>query len=326
MSGLQTISLDSFPQMEKVGLLRPRRHLTKQVAEEMAMAEKLGGRFGFKGTDLMVNRLGYGAMQLAGEDGDKHVWGPPKDRAGAVAVLRAAIEAGVNHIDTSDFYGPHVVNEIIREALAPYPADLVIVSKVGARRPEDGSWAPAQRPEQLVSGVEDNLRSLGLERIDVVNYRCMKKQGSIEPQVEALAKLKERGLIRAVGLSEVNAAQVKEAQKVTEIACVQNQYNLAHRGDDELIEELAEQEIAYVPYFPLGGFSPLQAAELNEVAAELGRTPMQVALAWLLHGTPNMLLIPGTKSVAHLRENLESAEVVLSAEALAKLDRIGAAS
>ena len=289
------------------------------------MANKLGGRFGFKGSELSVHRLGYGAMQLAGHDGDKHVWGPPKDRAGAVAVLRAAVEAGVDHIDTSDFYGPHVTNEIIREALHPYPAGLVIVTKVGARRPADGTWAPAQSPEELVSAVEDNLRNLALERMDIVNFRNMSKEGSVTPQVEALAKLKERGLIREIGLSEVSAAQIKEAQGITPIVCVQNLYNLAKRKDDALVDSLAAEGIAYVPYFPLGGFSPLQASELDEVAKEAGVTPMQIALAWLLHRAPNVLLIPGTKSEGHLQENLKVAEIELSAETLRKLDGIGAA-
>ncbi len=284
---------------------------------------KLGGRFTFPGSALQVNRLGYGAMQLAGHDGNKHVWGPPKDRAGAIAVLRAAVEAGVDHIDTSDFYGPHVTNEIIREALSPYPDDLVIVTKVGAKRPADGSWRPASSPQELVSAVHENLRNLGLESISIVNFRNMAKGASIEPQVSALAELKQQGLIREIGLSEVSAAQLHEAQAITNVVCVQNLYNVAKREDDPLVDSLAQQGIAYVPYFPLGGFSPLQASELNEAATEAGVTPMQIALAWLLHRAPNILLIPGTSSVGHLRENLRAATIELSPETLGKLDRIG---
>jgi aryl-alcohol dehydrogenase-like predicted oxidoreductase len=264
-------------------------------------------------------------MQLAGPG----VFGPPKDPEGAVAVLRAAVEAGVNHIDTSDYYGPHVTNQIIRQALHPYPKDLVIVTKLGARREADASWKPAISPAQLRAGVEDNLRNLGVEALDVVNYRSMgsphgPREGSIARQVEALAEMQREGLIRHIGVSNVTAKQVKEARGIAEIVCVQNNYNLAHRDDDELIEELANEGIAYVPFFPLGGFTPLQSATLNGVAERLGATPMQVALAWLLHGSENMLLIPGTSSVGHLRENLAAAELVLSAEVLKELDGIAA--
>jgi pyridoxine 4-dehydrogenase len=288
---------------------------------------KLGGPFTFRGTALTVNRMGYGAMQLAGPG----VFGPPKDRDGAIAVLRAAVAAGVNHIDTSDFYGPHVTNEIIREALSPYPAGLVIVTKLGARRPPDKSWLPATSPAELTSAVHDNLRNLGLEALDIANYRFMGtghglEEGSIAEQVSALADLKRQGLIRHIGVSNVTATQVAEAQTITDIICVQNNYNLAHRGDDALIDDLARQGIAYVPFFPLGGFSPLQSSTLSAVAERLGATPLQVALAWLLHRSPNVLLIPGTSSVAHLRENLAAAELTLTPEALAALDGIGAAA
>jgi aryl-alcohol dehydrogenase-like predicted oxidoreductase len=286
---------------------------------------KLGGQFTFPGTSFTVERMGYGAMQLAGPG----VFGPPKDPDGAVAILREAVAAGVNHIDTSDFYGPHVTNRIIRQALHPYPAGLVIVTKLGARRPEDGSWRPAISPEELIQGVHDNLRNLGLEALDIVNYRTMgdghgPAEGSIEEQVTVLAELKLKGLIRHIGVSNVTAAQLAEAQTITDIVCVQNNYNLAHRHDDDLIDDLARQGIPYVPFFPLGGFTPLQSSTLSEVAHGLGATPMQVALAWLLHRSPNVLLIPGTSSLAHLRENLAAAELNLSAETLAELDSIGA--
>jgi len=286
---------------------------------------ELGGQFTFPGTRLTVRRVGYGAMQLAGPG----VFGPPRDPEGAVAVLRAAIAAGVNHLDTSDFYGPHLTNQLIRQALAPYPAELVIVTKLGAKRPADGSWQPAVAPHDLVAGVHDNLRNLGLEALDVVNYRAMgaihgPAEGSIAEQVTVLADLKKQGLLRHVGLSNVTAAQVAEAQAITEIVCVQNNYNLAHREDDALIDDLARQGIAYVPFFPLGGFTPLQSSTLSTVAGRLGAQPMQVALAWLLHRAPNILLIPGTSSVAHLRENLAAAELALSAETLRELDGIAA--
>jgi aryl-alcohol dehydrogenase-like predicted oxidoreductase len=270
-----------------------------------------------------VNRLGYGAMQLAGPG----VFGPPKDPETAVKVLQAAVEAGVNHIDTSDFYGPHITNQLIRKALYPYPADLCIVTKVSARRDEKGGWIPAMSPAELTQAVEDNLRNLGLETIEVVNLRSMlgihgPVEGSLEEPLTALIKLKERGLIRHVGISNVTAKQVAEAQKLTQIACVQNFYNLANRQDDALIDQLAAQNIPYVPFFPLGGFSPLQSQELNEVAATLDATPMQVALAWLLQRSPNILLIPGTSSLGHLEENLAAANLTLSAEVVTQLDNI----
>ena len=287
----------------------------------------LGGRFTFPGTSLTVQRIGYGAMQLAGPG----VWGPPKDRHSALAVLREAVAAGVNHIDTSDYYGPHVTNEIIRQALHPYPAGLVIVTKLGARRPPDRSWQPAISREELTSGVHDNLRNLGLDALDIVNYRVMGsghgvEEGSIAEQVTALADLRRQGLIRHIGLSNVTASQVAEAQAITGIACVQNNYNLAHRDDDGLIDDLHRQGIAYVPFFPLGGFTPLQSSTLSAVADRLGVKPMQVALAWLLHRSPNVLLIPGTSSVAHLRENLAAGQLTLSPHILQELDGIAAAA
>ncbi len=274
-----------------------------------------------------VNRMGYGAMQLAGPG----VFGPPRDHDAAIAVLREAVASGVNHIDTSDYYGPHVVNHLIKKALHPYPDGLVIVTKLGAVRGDDASWQPAQSREALTQGVHDNLRNLGLDALDVVNMRVMgdghgPSEGSIARQVEVLAKLREQGLIRHIGVSNVTATQLAEAQGIAPIVCVQNQYNLAHREDDALIETLAEQGIAYVPFFPLGGFSPLQSSTLSEVAARLGATAMQVALAWLLQRSPNILLIPGTSSVAHLRENLAVAELALPEDALAELDTIGRVS
>ena len=275
-----------------------------------------------------VKRLGYGAMQLAG----KGVFGPPKDRAGAVAVLREAVESGVDHIDTSDFYGPHVTNEIIREALHPYPDDLVIVTKVGARRGEDASWNPAFSREELTQAVHDNLRNLGLEALEVVNLRAMfsahgPAEGSLEAPLTVLAELREQGLIRHIGLSNVTPRQVEDGRRIVPIACVQNQYNLAQRGDDALVDTLAKAGTAYVPFFPLGGFTPLQSTALSQVAERLGATPMQTALAWLLHRAPNILLIPGTSSVGHLRENLAAAALELPAEALRMLDGVaGAAS
>jgi pyridoxine 4-dehydrogenase len=288
---------------------------------------KLGGRFTFPGTSLTVNRIGYGAMQLAGPG----VFGPPKDPDAAVAVLREAVAAGVNHIDTSDFYGPHVTNQIIRQALHPYPKELVIVSKLGAKRPADGSWQPARSAPDLIDGVHDNLRNLGLDALEIVNYRAMgaihgPAEGSIAEQVTVLAELKSKGLIRHIGLSNVTAAQLSEAQKITDVVCVQNNYNLAHRDDDAFIDDLARQGIPYVPFFPLGGFTPLQSDTLSNVAERLGATPMQVALAWLLHRSDNILLIPGTSSVAHLRENLAVGELALSTEVLAELDGISAAA
>jgi aryl-alcohol dehydrogenase-like predicted oxidoreductase len=271
-----------------------------------------------------VNRMGYGAMQLAGPG----VFGPPKDRAAALAVLREAVASGVNHIDTSDFYGPHVTNEIIREALHPYPRDLVIVTKVGAARGADGSWNPAASPEALTRAVHDNLRNLGLEALDVVNLRITggpghgPSEGSIGERFAVLAALQTQGLIRHLGVSNVTAAQVAEARAIAPVVCVQNLYNIAHREDDALIDDLAAAGIAYVPYFPLGGFTPLQSATLSEVAATLGAPPMQVALAWLLRRSPNILLIPGTASLAHLRENLAAAGLQLPPEAMAKLSGI----
>lgn len=271
-----------------------------------------------------VNRLGYGAMQLAGPG----VYGPPKDRHVAISVLKEAIALGVNHIDTSDFYGPHVTNQIIREALHPYRDDVVIVTKIGARRGEDASWLPAYSPAELKQAVHDNLRNLGLDVLDVVNLRVMPKdghapsEGSIEEIFTVLAELQQQGLVKHIGLSNVTATQVAQARNIAEIVCVQNEYNIAHRDDDALIDVLAKHDIAYVPFFPLGGFTPLQSTVLSEVAASLNATPMQVALAWLLHRSPNILLIPGTSSLAHLRENMAAADLVLPVEALSKLERI----
>lgn len=285
----------------------------------------LGGRFTFPGTPLAVHRMGYGAMQLAGPG----VWGPPKDPDGAVALLREAVASGVDHIDTSDFYGPHVTNQIIRKALHPYPAGLVIATKLGARRPPDKSWQRAISAEELTAGVHDNLRNLGLDALDIVNYRSMgavhgPAEGPIGEQVAVLAELRRKGLIRHIGLSNVTAAQVAEAQAITEVVCVQNNYNLAHRDDDALIDALARRGIAYVPFFPLGGFTPLQSSTLTLVAERLGAKPMQVALAWLLHRSPNILLIPGTSSAAHLRENLAASRLSLSRQILGELDAISA--
>ena len=273
--------------------------------------------------DLTVNRMGYGAMQLAGP----HVFGPPKDRAQALAVLRELAALGINHIDTSDFYGPHVTNQLIREALYPYADELTIVTKVGALRGEDGAWLPAQSPQQLQAAVHDNLRNLGREVLDVVNMRLMfdvmgPAEGDIEAHITALAELQQRGLIRHIGVSNATAQQVKQARSIASIVCVQNQYNLVHRHDDALIDQLAQDGIAYVPFFPLGGFSPLQSSQLAEVAAELGATPMQTALAWLLQRAPNILLIPGTSSLAHLRQNAAAATLVLPPAALEKLNAI----
>ncbi|HEX2817360.1 MAG TPA: aldo/keto reductase family oxidoreductase [Phenylobacterium sp.] len=278
----------------------------------------------FKLGDRTVGRMGYGAMQLAGPG----VFGPPKDHAAALAVLREAIARGVNHIDTSDFYGPHVTNQIIREALHPYPKDLVIVTKVGGRRGEDASWNPAQSPPELISAVHDNLRNLGLEALDVVNLRLMgghaPTEGTIEPQFSTLVELQKQGLIRHLGLSNATATQVEQALGIAPIVCVQNHYNLAHRDDDALVELLVAKGIAYVPYFPLGGFFPLQVQALSDIAQRLGHTPLQIALAWLLHRAPNILLIPGTSSLGHLHENLAAREIALSDEVVAELDTIGA--
>ncbi|CAE6786957.1 MULTISPECIES: aldo/keto reductase family oxidoreductase [Paraburkholderia] len=271
-----------------------------------------------------VQRMGYGAMQLAGAG----VFGPPKDRDAAIAVLREAVASGVNHIDTSDFYGPHITNQLIRGALHPYPDDLVIVTKVGAVRGSDGSWLPALEPEDIERGIHDNLRNLGLNALDVVNMRIMgdvhaPSEGSIEKQVVALAELQQRGLVRHIGLSNATATQVAEAQGIAEIVCVQNHYNLVHREDDALVDELAAKGIAYVPFFPLGGFTPIQSSALSTIAQKIRATPMQVALAWLLHRAPNILLIPGTSSVGHLRENMQAAHLKLTDEVRAELDAIG---
>ena len=275
-----------------------------------------------------VKRLGYGAMQLAGPG----VFGPPKDRDGAIAVLRAAIELGVNHIDTSDYYGPHVTNQLIREALAPYPDDLVMVTKVGGRRGDDGSWLKALAPDELRQAVHDNLRNLGIDVIDVVNLRLWGSEargpaeGSIEQEVTTLAELQRQGLIRHIGLSNATARQIEEGRSLCEIVCVQNHYNLAHRADDALIDDLAAGGIAYVPFFPLGGFSPIQSSTLSDVAGRLGATAMQVALAWMLQRAPNLLAIPGTSSIAHLRENIDAAAITLPTDAIAALDGIAAPS
>jgi pyridoxine 4-dehydrogenase len=272
--------------------------------------------------DRTVNRMGYGAMQLAGPG----VFGPPKDRDVALAVLREAVASGVNHIDTSDFYGPHVTNQLIREALHPYPDDLVIVTKVGAVRGADASWIPALEPAALVSAVHDNLRNLGLDALDVVNLRVGgihgPSEGSIEAQLTTLAELQRKGLVRHLGLSNVTPAQIEEGRGIAEIVCVQNHYNLAHRDDDALIDDLAGRGIAYAPFFPLGGFTPLQSSTLSDVAARLGASPMQVALGWLLHRAPNILLIPGTSSPSHLRDNLKAAEIALSDEVIVELDAV----
>ena len=276
--------------------------------------------------DREVARMGYGAMQLAGPG----VFGPPKDHDGAIAVLRAAVAAGVTHIDTSDFYGPHVTNRLIREALHPYPAELVIVTKIGARRGADGSWNPAFSAEDLTSAVHDNLRNLGVEALDVVNLRLMfsahgPAEGSIEAPLGVLAGLQRQGLVRHIGLSNATPRQIAEGRAIADIVCVQNLYNVAHRADDALIAGLAQDGIAYVPFFPLGGFTPLQSTVLSEVAARLGVTPMQVALAWLLQRAPNILLIPGTSSIEHLRENLAAGVLHLPSDAVQALDQIGAA-
>jgi pyridoxine 4-dehydrogenase len=286
----------------------------------------LGGTFTFPGTAMTVNRVGYGAMQLAGPE----VFGPPRDMDAAIAVLREAVAVGVNHIDTSDYYGPYVVNQIIKRALHPYPDNLVIVTKVGARRGEDKSWIPAHSAQELISAVHDNLRNLGLDKLDAVNLRVggmmAPTAGSIEEPLTALAELKRQGVIRHIGLSNVSPEQVAEGQRITDIVCVQNLYNLVQRNDDGLIQDLAKQGIAYVPFFPLGGFSPLQSSKLDEVAVSLGATPMQVALAWLLQRSPNILLIPGTSSVKHLSENLKAARLQIPTEMIADLDSIGGRS
>jgi pyridoxine 4-dehydrogenase len=293
--------------------------MTKQIDLSRSLA--------LPGTSMTVNRMGYGAMQLAGRDGNKLVWGPPQDVDAAIAVLREAVASGVNHIDTADFYGPHVTNQIIRKALHPYPDDLVIVTKVSVRRGEDGSWIPALSPEELNAAIHDNLRNLGLDVIDVVNLRSMHSihepaEGSIEAPLTVLAELQQKGLVRHIGLSNVTPKQVAEARQIAPIVCVQNQYNLAHRNDDALIADLAGDRIAYVPFFPLGGFTPLQSTTLSDVAARLGATPMQVALAWLLQRSPNILVIPGTSSIEHLRENLQASRLRIPPEVVADLDAI----
>ncbi|TPL62090.1 aldo/keto reductase family oxidoreductase [Mesorhizobium sp. B2-4-1] len=277
----------------------------------------------FKLADRIVKRMGYGAMQLAGPG----VFGPPKDHDGALAVLREAVASGIDHVDTSDFYGPHVTNLIIREALHPYPANLTIVTKVSARRGADASWIPAMSPQELTQAVHDNLRNLGLDTMEVVNLRSMHgihgpAEGSLEPQLNTLAELQRQGLVRHIGLSNVTSTQIAQGRGIVDIVCVQNQYNIAHREDDALIDELAAAGIAYVPFFPLGGFTPLQSSTLADVAQRLGATPMQVALAWLLRRAPNILLIPGTSSIAHLRQNIAAAELELPADALSVLNGI----
>jgi aryl-alcohol dehydrogenase-like predicted oxidoreductase len=290
----------------------------------------LAGSFTLHDTSITVNRMGYGAMQLAGRDGDKLVWGPPRDVEGAIAVLREAVASGVNHIDTADFYGPHVTNQIMRKALSPYPDDLVIVTKLGARRGEDGSWIPALSREDLAGAVHDNLKNLGIDTLDVVNLRVGgimgPSEGSIEGPITVLAEFQQKGLVRHIGLSNVTAAQIAEARRIVPIVCVQNMYNLVQRTDDGLIGDLARDGIAYVPFFPLGGFSPLQSAALSDVATRLEATPMQVALAWLRQRSLNILLIPGTSSIEHLRENLKASTLQLPSEVVAELDSIGRAS
>jgi aryl-alcohol dehydrogenase-like predicted oxidoreductase len=293
--------------------------------KEDAMTQKtdLAGSFTLPGTAMSVNRMGYGAMQLAGPE----VFGPPRDVDAAIAVLREAVESGVNHIDTSDYYGPHVTNQLIKQALHPYDKNLVIVTKLGARRGADKSWLPARSRQDLIDGVHDNLKNLGLDALDVVNLRVggvlEPSEGSIAEPLAALAELKRQGLIRHIGLSNITPKQLAEAQTITEIVCVQNSYNVAHRKDDGFIDDLAAQDIAYVPFFPLGGFTPLQSSALDAAAASLAATPMQVALAWLLQRSPNILLIPGTSSLQHLRENLKAATLQIPAKVVADLDAIG---
>jgi pyridoxine 4-dehydrogenase len=292
------------------------------------MIEQIGfaGSFTLPGTSMTLNRMGYGAMQLAGPE----VWGPPRDVDAAIVVLREAVESGVNHIDTSDYYGPHVTNQIIKQALHPYPDGLAIVTKLGARRGRDKSWIHALSRQELIDGAHDNLRNLGVETLDVVNLRVggvmEPSERSIEQPLAVLAELKRQGLIRHIGLSNITPKQLSEAQTITEIVCVQNFYNVAQRKDDALIDDLAAQGIAYVPFFPLGGFTPLQSSALDRAAASLEASPMQVALAWLLQRSPNILLIPGTSSVGHLRENLKAATLQIPAEVLADLETIGRGS
>jgi len=288
----------------------------------MTKQTHLAGSFSLPGTSITINRIGYGAMQLAGPE----VWGPPRDVDAAIAVLREAVDSGVNHIDTSDYYGPHITNQLIKRALHPYPKDLLIVTKVGARRGEDKSWIPALSRQELIDGIHDNLRNLGFDALDVVNLRVggftEPSEGSIEEPLTVLAELKRQGLIRHIGLSNITPRQLAEAQTMTEIVCVQNFYNVANRKDDGFIIDLASQGVAYVPFFPLGGFSPLQSSALNAAAASLHATPMQIALAWLLQRSPNILLIPGTSSLRHLRENLQAATLQIPPEVLSDLDTI----
>ncbi|WP_353064738.1 aldo/keto reductase family oxidoreductase [Tunturibacter psychrotolerans] len=295
------------------------------MTQQTELNAKLGGPFTLPNTTMTVNRMGYGAMQLAGP----HVFGPPRDMDTALDVLREAIASGVNHIDTSDFYGPHVTNQIIKKALHPYPDGLVIVTKIGARRGADASWIPALSRQEIIDGIHDNLRNLGLDKLDVVNLRVggieRPTEGSIAEPLTVLAELQQQGLIQHLGLSNVSPTQLAEAQKIAKIVCIQNLYNIAHRHDDAFIDDLAKQGIAYVPFFPLGGFTPLQSEKLNDVAESLNSCPMQVAQAWLLHRSPNILLIPGTSSLTHLRENLGAASLQLPAETITDLNSIGAA-
>lgn len=284
----------------------------------MATTAQLGGTFTFPETDLTVNRMGYGAMQLAGPG----VFGPPRDRDEAVAVLREAVETGIDHIDTSDFYGPHVTNEIIKEALHPYAKELVIVTKVGARRDDKKAWLPATSREELTAAVHDNLRNLGLDRLHIVNLRLMGPKANIEQEFTVLAELRQQGLIEHLGVSEVTPEQYETAKKIAPVVCVQNMYNVAHRKDDNFIQQLKNEGVAYVPYFPLGGFSPLQTSQMDDIAADADASPLQVALSWLLHRSSNMLLIPGTSSRNHLRENIASAGVELSPDAMDALDKL----
>ena len=294
------------------------------MTQQTQLNAKLGGPFTLPNTSMTVNRIGYGAMQLAGP----HVFGPPRDTDAAIAVLREAIASGVNHIDTSDFYGPHVTNQIIKKALHPYPEGLVIVTKIGARRGADASWLPALSRQEIIDGVHDNLRNLGLDKLDVVNLRVGGLEGptekSIAEPLTVLAELQQQGLIQHLGLSNVSPTQLAEAQKIAKIVCIQNLYNIVHRHDDAFIDDLAKQGIAYVPFFPLGGFTPLQSEKLNDVAESLDSCPMQVAQGWLLHRSPNILLIPGTSSLTHLRENLQAASIQLTPETITELDSIAA--
>jgi pyridoxine 4-dehydrogenase len=294
------------------------------MTQQTELNTKLGGPFTLPNTSMTVNRIGYGAMQLAGP----HVFGPPRDMDAALAVLREAIASGVNHIDTSDFYGPHITNQIIKKALHPYPTGLVIVTKIGARRGADASWIPALSRQEIIDGVHDNLRNLGLDKLDVVNLRVGGIEGPVEASIAepltVLAELQQQGLIQHLGLSNVSPTQLTEAQKIAKIVCIQNLYNVAHRHDDAFIDDLAKQGIAYVPFFPLGGFTPLQSEKLDDVAESLDSCPMQVAQAWLLHRSPNILLIPGTSSLTHLRENLQAASIQLAPEIITELNSIAA--